>query len=113
MALTVFRTAERPDLQFWLLDEDEALIDLSTGYTFVFKVGAPGQAASFTKSTGITGAAGSGVEPSGTPNLTLTFTSSELDSLTKGTYKWQLRATTGASLDRVWQGVFVVKDVIT
>jgi hypothetical protein len=110
--LTVFRTAERPDLEMWLLDADEALVDLSSGYTFVFKIGVAGMAATFTKSTNITGAAGSGTEPTGTPNVTLTFTAAELDSLTIGTYDWQLRATTGG-LDRIWTGKVTVRDVIT
>jgi len=112
MALTYYRTAERPDLQFWLLNDDGVLIDFSTGYTFAFKLGSPGSAATFTKTTGITGAAGAGVEPSGTPNLVISFSAGELDSLTPGPTAWQLRATTG-SLDRIYQGTFTLRDVIT
>lgn len=110
--LSYYRTAERPDIELWLEDVDGNLVDLSSGYTFVFKLGEPGTAATFTKSTGITGAAGSGVEPSGTPNVTLTFTANELDAVTRGPYTWQLRATT-SSLDRIWQGRFQMHDVIT
>jgi hypothetical protein len=111
--LTVFRTAERPDLEMWLFDRvGGSLVDLSTGYTFVFKIGYEGSAAVFTKTTGITGAAGSGTEPTGTPNVVLTFSAAELDSLTKGTYSWQLRCTTGGS-DRLWDGKITVRDVIT
>jgi hypothetical protein len=112
MALTVFRTAERPELKFWLLDDAAALVDLSTGYTFTFKIGIPGQTAVFTKTTGLTGAAGSGTEPTGTPNLTATFAAGDLDSLTKGLYRWQVAARTGASLDRFWDGPITVRDVI-
>ena len=79
MSLTYFRTAERPDLQFWLLDDDGALINFSTGYTFAWRLGVPGAAASFEKTTGITGAAGAGAEPAGTPNILLTFTADELE----------------------------------
>jgi hypothetical protein len=112
MSLSYYRTAERPDLQLWLLDDDGALIDFSTGYTFAFKLGRAGSAAVFTKTTGITGAAGAGVEGTGTPNVTLTFAAAELDSLTKGAYQWQIRATTGG-VDRIFQGKFTLLDVIT
>lgn len=108
--LHYYRTAERPDLRLWLLDDDGALIDFSS-HTFAFKLGNPGSAAAFTKTTGITGAAGSGTETSGTPNVTLTFTAAELDGLTVGTTTWQLRATSGG-LDRVYQGQFSLHDVI-
>jgi len=112
MALTYYRTAKRPDLQFWLLDDDGVLIDFSTGYTFEFKLGSPGSAATFTKTTGITGAAGAGVEPSGTPNLVVSFTGTEMDSLTPGPTLWQVKATS-ASLPRFFQGTFTLRDVIT
>lgn len=110
--LHYYRTAERPDIRLWLLDDAGALVDFSTGYTFAFKLGQPGSAATFTKTTGITGAAGSGTETSGTPNVTLTFTAAELDALTAGVTTWQLRATSGG-LDRVYQGQFSLHDVIT
>jgi hypothetical protein len=110
--LRYYRTAERPDIKLWLADSNGNLIDFSTGYTFAFKLGNPGTAADFTKTTGITGAAGSGVEPTGTPNITLAFTAAELDALTAGAYLWQIRATTGG-LDRYFQGPFHLHDVIT
>ena len=109
--LRYYRTAERPDLRFWLLDDDGDLVDMSTGYTFSFKLGQPGEAAEFTKTSGITGAAGAGTESSGTPNVTITFTAAELDGLTVGTTIWQLRATSGG-VDRLYQGQFAVHDVI-
>ena len=110
--LTYYRTGERPDIELWLFDGDGTLIDYSTGFSFEWKLGNPGEAAAFTKTTGITGAAGSGVEPSGTPNITLTFTAGELDSVTAGSYTWQLKARS-SSLDRFHQGRFQLKDVIT
>jgi hypothetical protein len=110
--LRYYRTAERPDIRLWLTDSNGTLIDFSTGYTFAFKLGNSGSAATFTKTSGITGAAGSGVEPTGTPNITLTFTAGDLDSLTAGPCLWQLRATTGG-LDRYFQGPFQLHDVIT
>jgi hypothetical protein len=111
-AITYHKTAERPDIKLWLLDDTGALIDFSSGYTFAFKLGKVGSAADFTKTTGITGAAGSGSSPDGTPNVTVSFTAGELDNLAAGPYGWQLRATSGG-LDRIYSGAFVLKDVIT
>jgi hypothetical protein len=110
-ALLYHRTAERPDIRLWLQDDDGDLIDFSTGYTFAFKIGHVGRTADFTKTTGITGAAGSGGETAGAPNVTISFLSGELDDLERGSYVWQLRATTGG-LDRVYQGRINLIDVI-
>lgn len=109
--LRYHRTAERPVAKLWLLDDDGSLIDFSTGYTFVFKAGRPGATAILTKSSNITGAAGAGTEPTGTPNITITWTAGDLD-LTPGSYGWWLTATTGG-LDRVFTGPFQIQDVPT
>lgn len=111
--LTYYRTAERPDIKLWLLDDDGALIDFSTGYTFTFKLGRVGAAAVFTKTTGITGAAGSGTENDGVPNVVLSFAAAELDTVPVGLHSWQLRAATAGSVDRVYQGRLSLQDVIT
>lgn len=105
------KSAERPALKLWLLDDDGSLIDFSSGYTFSFKIGQVGSAALLDKSSGISGATGAGTEPTGTPNVTVTWTAGEL-SLTPGTYTWQLTATT-SGLDRVFQGSIVILDVVT
>lgn len=106
-------TADRPAATMWLEDDDGTLIDFSSGYTYELKVGTPGAAALLTKTTGITGAAGAGVEPTGTPNITITWTAGEIAGITTpGTYAWQLVCTT-SSLDRVFRGKFIVRDVIT
>lgn len=112
MALTLYRTAERPAIKLWLQDEDGALLDFSTGYTFEFKIGRPGVAAVLTKTTGIAGAAGTGTETSGTPNLTISFTSGELDGLIPGPTTGQIKATTGG-LDRFFTFDLTVKAVVT
>lgn len=112
MGIILYKTAELPDLQLWLTDDDGALIDFSTGYTFVFKIGSPGKAAQVTKSTGIVGAAGSGTELSGTPNITIAFTAAELDTIARNKYTGQLRATTGGK-DRLFQFAVEVRDVVT
>lgn len=110
--LTYYRTAEYPDILLWLQDDDGNLIDFSSGWTFTFKLGSRGSTATFTKTSNITGAAGSGVEPSGTPNVSLLFVAAELDAVAAGPYTWQLRATNGTR-DRVFQGRFTLIDVIT
>jgi hypothetical protein len=109
-----YRTAELPDIQFWLTDGSSALLDLSASYTFEIKVGRPGSASSFTKTTGLTGAVGSGTSESsaGVPNLVATFTAGELDVLTRGRTTLQIKATTGGR-DRFWQCALQVLDVIT
>lgn len=104
-------TADRPAAKLWLTDDDGSLIDFSTGYTFSFKIGTVGSAALLTKSSGITGAAGAGTEPTGTPNITITWSAGEL-AIATGTYAWQLTATTGG-LDRVFVGTFEVLPVVT
>jgi hypothetical protein len=110
--LILYRTAELPDLKFWLFDDSGALIDFSTGYTFALDLGRPGNAHTFTKSTGITGAAGSGTETSGTPNLTISFTAAELDPLTRGPVTGQITATSGGR-SRVFQFPVQVRDVVS
>lgn len=104
--LVYYRTAKRPVIELWLLDDDGNLVDF-TGATFEFKLGEPGEVADFTKTTGITGAAGSGTEPDGVPNVVITF-DSEIDNVPARFYKWQLRD----DQDRIYQGPFVLKDVI-
>lgn len=103
------RNAERPAAKAWLQDDDGSLIDF-TGYSFVFKIGNPGSTALLTKSSNISGTTGSGVEPTGTPNITITWAAGELD-ITPGVYSWQLKATS-SSLDRVFEGVFHILDDI-
>jgi hypothetical protein len=109
--LTYKKTAERPDIKLWLLDDDGTLINFASGYTFSFKLGSLNTAAVFTKTTGITGAAGSGTSSSGTPNVTISFTAGELAAVPARSYRWQLTATTGG-LDRVYGGQFRLEDVI-
>lgn len=104
-----WRNAERPAAKMWLFDDDGSLIDFS-GYDFVFKIGNPGSSAALTKDSNITGTAGVGVEPTGTPNVSISWSAGELD-IEPGVYSWQLKATT-LSLDRVFAGTFVILDDI-
>ena len=79
--------AELPDLTIEWKDSAGNVINFSSGWTFVLRLGDPGSAATLTKSSGITGAATS-------PNVTIAWaTSGELNTLTPGFYHAQLRAT--------------------
>lgn len=109
--ISYHKGAERPSLGLWLVDDDGALVDFSTGYTFSFKIGTPGTAATVTKTSGITGAAGAGSAPTGTPNVTVAWVADELD-ITAGRYTWQLTCTS-SSLDRIYSGTFYIVDVVT
>lgn len=82
---------ELPDVGFDWRDDQGALINFSSGYTFSLKIGAdPAAAATVTKTTGFTGAATS-------PNLTISFAAAELDSLVASVaYTCQLSATTAS-----------------
>lgn len=96
-----------PDLPIeW--KEDGTLIDFTSGWTFELKVGSPGSAALFTKTTGFTGAATA-------PNLTIQFaTTGELNTLAAGRYTAQLRATrTSDSRTRTRKFGFVVGQAIS
>ncbi len=106
-----FSTAELPALHLWIYDDDGSLIDFSSGFTFVLKLGQAGSAAVLTKSSGITGAAGAGSEPDGTPNLVISWSAGEL-AVTAANYLAQLTATSGG-LDRVFAFPFEVRSVVT
>jgi hypothetical protein len=104
------RNAELPSLEIWWLDDDGDLVDMSTASGFTLKIGNVGSTALLTKTSGITGAAGSGSEVSGVPNVTVAWSAGELD-LTPGRYTMQLFATfTGGQRDMDCS--FVVEDVI-
>jgi hypothetical protein len=105
------RNAELPSLEIWWLDDDGVLVDMSAASAFELKIGNVGSAAVLTKTTGVTGAAGSGTETNGTPNVTVAWSAGELN-LTPGPYTMQLSATF-AQGQRVLDCSFVVEDTIT
>ena len=111
MTVAYSRGAELPVMSLWLSDSAGNLIDLSAGYTFVLKIGHPGQTALLTKSSSITGAVGAGTGPTGTPNVVVTWVAGDL-AITPGAYTWELTATSG-SLDRVFTGPIRITDTIT
>lgn len=108
--LSYASSAERPDAHLWVFDDDGTLIDFSSG-TFSLKIGNLGSTALLTKSTGITGAAGSGTEPDGVPNIVIVWDAGEL-ALTPGSYTGQLTWTVSGK-DRVFKVSFEITDVVT
>jgi len=92
-------TAERPEAILGLPDG----VDVSSGYTFVLKIGKPGSAALLTKSSGLTGGVG---------QVTVTWLAGELATLPPSLYTAQLIATTGG-LDRIYETTLRVDGAIT
>jgi len=110
--IAYIRSAEKPDLQVWWYDDDGNLVDFSSGVvSWSLKIGQVGQAAALTKTTGITGAAGSGTPGSGTPNVAIVWATNELN-LTPGAYTLQLNCVTTDG-DRVEQVPIEIRGVIT
>lgn len=107
--LLYYRTAELPTLQVWWRNAQQGLVDMSTADLTV-KVGRVGTPAIFTKTTGITGAAGSGTSTAGTPNVTINWSTGELD-VTPGAYTLQVTASFGGG-DRVLQYPIRILEVV-
>ena len=83
--------AEDPGPGVWWRSRANTLIDF-TGYTFTAKI-TDGVTSLLTKTTGITGAAGAGSAPDGTPNIAIDWDAAELD-ITPGEYTLELTPTT-------------------
>lgn len=105
---TYVKGAELADLAVTWQDSDGDVIDFSSGWTFSVKVGQPGSAAEFTKTSNITGAATA-------PNVTVAWsTSGELNNLTDGTFVVQITATRGSdSKTRTMQTPIRIAPAIT
>jgi len=92
--------ASLPGLDIWWVNDAGSLIDFSDpAWVFAVKIGPRGGASAINKTTGITGAVGSGSEPDGTPNLTVDFDPSELN-IAPGVYRLSISATDSGT-DRV------------
>lgn len=102
---------ELGDLGVFWRDTYGNLIDFSSGYTFSLKVYDSTGTAWFTKTTGMTGAAGSDTTDPKTPNLTVAWaTSAELTTITTtGTYPLRITATRSAdSKTRTFRGSITI-----
>jgi hypothetical protein len=85
--------------RLWLT-ANGSLVDLSTGFT-ITAILARGVNVVLTKTTGIAGAEGAGIEPSGTPNCVISWAANQLE-LDPARYTLQVQARNGAGLDYRW-----------
>lgn len=108
--ISYFKNAEDPNTRIWWLDDDGTLIDLSGVSSWSLKIGQIGETALLTKTSGISGAAGAGTEPTGTPNVVIVWSAGELN-LASGSYTMQLTATTTAR-DRVMSAPFNILNTV-
>lgn len=106
MTVSYVKGSELADLTVTWQDSSGNAVDLSSGYTFTVKVGVPGSAASFTKTTGITGT---------TTGVSIAWaTTAELSALAAGLYVLQIAANrTSDSKDRIQQFHVQIADAIT
>lgn len=98
------RTAARPGGQLWWTDDLDELIDFTGVTPWELLIARQlGDEAVITKTTGITGGAGSGTptDPDGEPNVTITLDAGELDDLGTGDYYGTLTAKPGTAEARV------------
>ena len=85
--------AEDPGPGIWWLSRAGTLIDFSSGYTWSAKI-TDGTTTLLTKTSGITGAAGSGTNPTGSPNVAIDWSADELN-IAPGEYTLELTPTVG------------------
>lgn len=110
--ITYYKNAEAPTLNLWWYSDDGTLVDFSSGVSgWQLKIGQYGETAVLTKTTGITGAAGSGTDPDGTPNVVVVWSAGDLN-VTPGHYVLQLTATTTAG-DRVLTAPIRIYNTVT
>jgi hypothetical protein len=111
---TYYTGDELGAVNLWWRNSAGTLIDFSAGYTFEVRLGDPLDTATLTVTTGITGAAGAGSKPDGTPNVVIAWTAANLGSLTvpvdltQVIYPMFVKATT-ATLDRHYPGELAVR----
>jgi hypothetical protein len=93
--VSYIQSAELPDIQITWRDSDGDIIDYSTGWTFIVRIGMLGQSAVLEKTTGVVG-------NNTAPNIVITWSSTELNTLATGTYVLQVVAReTASGKDRV------------
>lgn len=103
MRVEYIEGADLPDMAITWYDNNDSLIDFSSGYSFTLKIGKPGVTALVTKTTGIGGFATA-------PNVVVGWsTTDELNSLSADVYSALLVATrTADGKERLMMFEFVV-----
>ena len=107
--LSVIRGSELPDAELWWMYRRE-LVNFAGAESFELRVvRRPGDATPvLLKTTGIFGAAGTGMPSYGTPNIRIVWTADEL-SMAPGRYLAELTARFATSKDRKMQFDLVVQ----
>ena len=113
LRVRVVDVTNRPSCQIWWFNSAGTLVDFSSGYTFELRIGSGGATRLVDKTTGITGAAGAGVAPTGTPNVTIAWTAGELAVLAQGSYTADLLATDGSGNVRLMRFALDVDSAVT
>jgi hypothetical protein len=111
LVLAWHHTAELPAVDVWWFDGTGALIDMTAAVSFTLRIGRIDRPALIQKTSGITGAVGAGVAPTGTPNVTIAWAAGELD-IAPGVYTAQLTARFAGDLDRVMEFAVRVRDTV-
>jgi hypothetical protein len=83
---------EQPDIRLWWTDDQESLLDFSSGWSFKLVL-SRGDTDFITKTTGIIGDTGSGTPDEGDPNLTIIWNPNDFDLMNPGLYRADLTAT--------------------
>ncbi len=111
-ALKYSRNQVRPETWLWIYDDDGALMNFGSG-TFRTRIGHRGSAALKEKTTGFTGAAGSGNEQTAgsVPNLKIAWITGDLD-ITGGEYELQIEWNIGSNTPRYWYRDLIIDDII-
>lgn len=109
--LSYARNQVRPEAWLWLLDDDESLMDLSSG-TFRSMIGYVDAPALKVKTTGFTGALGSGNEQNGSPNLRIAWVTGDLD-IAPGKYILQIEWNIGSDTPRYWFDEIEITGIMT
>ena len=103
MAISYIQGAELPDVEITWRDSDDAIIDFSTGWTFIVRIGQTGQAATLEKTTGITG-------DNIAPNVVIAWSNTELETVPVNTYQMQVIARhTASGKDRKFSETFAIE----
>lgn len=108
--ITYYKNAEDPTMRLWWYDDDGTLVNLSAVTSWSLKIGQYGETALLSKTSGITGAAGSGVDPTGVPNVVVVWAAGDLN-VAAGAYVMQLVATSSGR-DRTMTAPFRILNTV-
>jgi hypothetical protein len=102
--------AEQPPTELWWQKANKELVDFTTGVlSWEVKIIDKARRVLLTKTSGVTGSAGSGTEANGTPNVSIAWSTGELN-IAPGKHVIQVKATT-ASGDRFLVRPFEIEPV--